>query len=190
MIDYKSAFSVVVGRLGAIAAVLVAFTSTTSPGVSLEPSFCASPTWDVSDASLTAPDVESFRRRAVEVALAEVRTTYSVLDTPELLHERAFGEFIERIGAALDAYEASAHNPQRMMVLATSLAISRAFLQAHIGTLASWAALVRAADSSNARYVPVPARFASTSAFSIARERPPTAEDIAATFEFDQRTEV
>jgi hypothetical protein len=172
-------------RLGLIAALLAALAAGNSHGASLDlHEYSTAPTWEGSDASVTRADVASTNHRAAEVALAEVRTTRSILETTrELLVAPGFDEFLDHVGLALDAYEASPRKPEHLTVLATSLAVARASLQGRATSLPHWAAVARSAGATSTRYVRVPDRFVET--FTVARETAPSSQDFAATFEFD-----
>lgn len=189
MTEYRSSFGIL-GRLGVIATLLLAFSSTGTPGASLEiHDLCVPATWDGSDASVTTSDNESSRQRAIEFALVEVRATAAILELDGLCGEPAFGDFLDHVRAALDTHEASPRLAEHITTLASSLAVARTSLHSQVASLAQWTAIADAASFGVGRYLRVPQRFVSQASFSVAREVAPTAEDAATLFELDHLLE-
>lgn len=119
-------------------------------------------------------------------ALAEVGLTRAVLSLRILRDEVGFGPYLDAVARALDDYEAHADPGMgRMVELAAMLSIARANLEQEVSSLPAWLEISRAVRPEAPRYMAVPPRFVSSSPVSIARESPPSAEEMAHFFEFD-----
>lgn len=176
----------VVGKLGAIAAFLLALaTATTSASALPLPQYAVASDWACSDAALTSGDSESARHMAIDAALAEVRLASTILEVDTLHPDPSFPEYLEQVERALTAYELPSRGPEHIRSLATSLALARDMLQSQVRTVPRWIALAQATHASTERYLKIPDRFVEEQQFRIARETAPTLSDLDDTLEFD-----
>lgn len=174
-------------KLAQVATVLAMLTTSALSHGALSTPTCRQPTsWGFSTYATVETDSALSIEDAVERALTEVDLTRAVLSLPVLRGEAGFRPYLDAIAHALENYETSpSAGMDRVVEFATTLSIARANLEQQVSSLPAWLEISRTVRPEAARYISVPPRFVSSSPVSIARETPPSAEEIAHSFEFD-----